>query len=83
VPDTLPCVCLTAPSGARWTWHEPAHGEAITGSATAFCQVVTQTRNVADTDLVVVGETANRWMAIAQCFAGPPVDPPAPGTRTA
>jgi hypothetical protein len=29
----------------------------------------------------VKGETAQRWMAIAQCFAGPPNDPPAKGTR--
>ena len=82
VPEVMPCVRLTAPSGASWTWNEPDRGESITGSATAFCQVVTQTRNVADTDLVVEGETASGWMAIAQCFAGPPVDPPAPGVRT-
>ena len=31
--------------------------------------------------LTVVGDTANRWMAIAQCFAGGPEDPPAPGER--
>ncbi len=29
----------------------------------------------------VEGENARRWMEIAQCFAGPPKDPPAPGTR--
>ncbi len=46
-----------------------------------FCQVVAQTRNVADTRLVVKGDTAQRWMQIAQCFAGPPNDPPAKGTR--
>ena len=83
VPEAVPCVRLTAPSGASWTWHEPERGDSITGSATAFCQVVTQTRNVADTELMVNGDIASRWMEIAQCFAGPPVDPPAPGTRTA
>jgi uncharacterized protein (TIGR03084 family) len=83
VPETVPCVRLSAPSGTSWTWHEPDRGESISGSATGFCQVVTQTRNVADTDLVVVGDTATRWMEMAQCFAGPPVDPPAPGTRRA
>jgi len=43
--------------------------------------VVTQGRNVADTALAVVGTTAERWMAVAQCFAGGPEEPPAPGQR--
>ncbi len=43
---------------------------------------MTQNRNVADTALVVVGEPAKQWMAIAQCFAGNPENPPAPGVRT-
>ncbi|MEC7290559.1 MAG: TIGR03084 family protein, partial [Pseudomonadota bacterium] len=55
--------------------------ERITGPAEAFCQVVTQTRNVADTTLSVVGTTAADWMSKAQCFAGPPETPPAPGVR--
>jgi hypothetical protein len=43
--------------------------------------VVTQVRNIADVRLDVHGPNAMRWMAIAQCFAGSPVDPPPPGTR--
>lgn len=81
VPAARPTVVLAAPSGATWEWPGDASGESVSGSATAFCQVVTQTRNVADTPLVVTGETAGRWMALAQCFAGRPVDPPAPGSR--
>lgn len=80
-PDIAPHVRLTAPSGAVWTWGAPSAREQITGPATAFCQVVAQTRNVADVALTVTGPNATRWMAIAQCFAGPPEDPPAPGTR--
>jgi uncharacterized protein (TIGR03084 family) len=72
---------LTAPSGAVWTLGEEAGEERISGSAEEFCQVVTQTRNVADTSLEVSGENAKQWMAIAQCFAGAPNDPPPPGTR--
>ena len=53
----------------------------IIGSAVEFCQVVTQTRNIADTGLKLVGETARNWMQNAQCFAGPPETPPAPGSR--
>jgi len=81
VPRQMPCVRLTAPSGVMWQWGEAGSGERIEGTASEFCQVVTQTRNVADTDLQVSGEVARQWMGIAQCFAGPPEDPPAPGSR--
>ena len=78
-PGPMPKLALTAPSGDVWTYGE---GEGnITGSAVEFCQVVTQTRNIADTSLQVEGEAARAWMANAQCFAGPPETPPAPGTR--
>lgn len=81
VPQRAPHVRLTAPSGAVWEFDEPSETECIEGSATEFCQVVTQTRNIADTHLDVRGDTAARWMSVAQCFAGPPEDPPAAGTR--
>lgn len=81
VPARAPHLRLVAPSGELWTFHEPDEAERIEGPATAFCQVVTQTRHVADTALRVTGPTATRWMAIAQCFAGPPNDPPPPGQR--
>lgn len=84
-PAPAPHVRLTAPSGALWEHNTPPavkpSDELIEGSAVAFCQVVTQVRNVADTDLRVTGPNAEAWMRYAQCFAGPPVDPPAPGTR--
>jgi uncharacterized protein (TIGR03084 family) len=81
VPPDQPYVRLTAPSGGIWEWHPPAQENRIEGSAVEFCQVVTQVRNLADTKLTVVGETATHWMSIAQCFAGPPENPPAPGSR--
>lgn len=81
VPAEMPSVRLTAPSGAIWEWGRPEAGGLIEGSAVEFCQVVTQVRNIADTALRVVGATATHWMAIAQCFAGPPEEPPAPGSR--
>lgn len=81
VPAQQPYLRLEAPSGDIWEWNEPSADNAIEGSALAFCQVVTQVRNIADTGLRVVGDTATRWMAMAQCFAGPPEDPPAPGSR--
>jgi uncharacterized protein (TIGR03084 family) len=81
VPANRPTIRLTAPSGAIWEWDEADPANLIEGSAVEFCQVVTQTRNIADVGLKVVGDAARSWMAIAQCFAGPPESPPAPGTR--
>jgi uncharacterized protein (TIGR03084 family) len=81
VPSDPPHVRLTSPAGQTWTWNDPSETNLVEGSATEFCQVVTQVRSFGDTRLHVVGDTATRWMAIAQCFAGPPEDPPAPGAR--
>jgi uncharacterized protein (TIGR03084 family) len=81
VPPNMPYVRLTAPSGAIWEWAQPDESSSIEGTAVEFCQVVTQVRNIADTRLKVVGPAAVAWMSIAQCFAGPPEDPPPPGTR--
>ena len=67
--------------GAWWTWNEPDERNRVEGSAVEFCQVVAQTRNIADTALRVSGEIAHEWMSMAQCFAGPPEPPPPPGTR--
>jgi uncharacterized protein (TIGR03084 family) len=80
-PGPPPHVRLAAPSGAGWEWNEPSECDFVSGDAVEFCQVVTQTRNVADTTLVVVGSRAAAWMSLAQCFAGGPIDPPAAGTR--
>jgi uncharacterized protein (TIGR03084 family) len=81
VPAVKPYVRLTSPSGALWEWHEPSATERVEGSAVEFCRVVAQTRNLVDTNLAVTGDIARQWMESAQCFAGPPEKPPAPGTR--
>lgn len=80
-PQPKPFVQLTAPSGAQWQWNAPQTDNVVSGSAVEFSQVVTQTRNVDDTGLKLGGENAARWMAMAQCFAGAPEDPPAKGVR--
>jgi uncharacterized protein (TIGR03084 family) len=80
-PGERPYLKLTAPSGALWEFNDTSGSNYIEGSAVEFCQVVTQTRNIADTDLTVAGDVATRWMAVAQCFAGEARTPPAPGTR--
>ena len=38
-------------------------------------------RKIKDTNLKVEGNVAEKWMSIAQCFAGPPEDPPIKGSR--
>ncbi len=81
IPGPEPYVCLTAPSGATWEWNAPGAENRVEGEAVEFCRVVSQGRNIADTQLQVHGAAATQWMAIAQCFAGPPADPPQPGER--
>lgn len=78
-PGPQPAVRLAAADDAEWAW--PGEGGLVAGDAVAFCQVAAQTRNVADTALRVEGEAARAWMALAQCFAGPPETPPAAGSR--
>ena len=82
VPNQIPFISLSSPSGIQWQWNEPSTEESIKGLASDFCHVVTQTRNIDDTDLQLVGAVAKQWMAMAQCFAGDPEDPPAKGVRT-
>lgn len=81
VPEMMPLLRLRAPSGALWSYGDAQSCESIEGLAEEFCMVVTQTRNIADTALQVRGASAQRWMEVAQCFAGPARTPPAPGQR--
>lgn len=77
-PEGDVLVTLTSPSGETWTYGSDVDGNRITGPAEDFCLVTTQRRNVADTALVVEGDRANDWMRVAQAFAGPATDGPAP-----
>ncbi|MEO5851834.1 MAG: TIGR03084 family metal-binding protein [Nocardioides sp.] len=65
-------VALTAPSGDLWTWGPEAAAQTVTGPAYDFCRLVTQRVHRDDTDLVATGPDADRWLDVAQCFAGPP-----------
>jgi uncharacterized protein (TIGR03084 family) len=78
VPSEPVRVALTGPDGATWTWGLDDAADRVTGEALDFCLVVTQRRNVADTGLAVTGPVAERWIAIAQAFAGRPTDPRPP-----
>jgi uncharacterized protein (TIGR03084 family) len=77
VPPGRIDVDLRSPAGEWWTWTTGASDDhesvsTVEGSALDFCLVVTQRRNVADTGLLISGETATDWMSVAQAFAGPP-----------
>ena len=80
-PEVMPKLELAAPSGVVWEFGDPSAGR-IAGPAVDFAAVVTQTRALADTELSVEGAVARNWMKHAQCFAGPPETPPAPGQRS-
>ena len=81
IPEKMPKLSLLSPSNELWEWNEDNEEDMISGSATEFSQVVTQVRNINDTSLKVSGKIAKEWMSIAQCFAGPPENPPEKGTR--
>lgn len=72
---------LYSPSGQHWSWGPNDAVNNVSGSAEEFCLVVTQRRNVYDTNLKCTGDAVKQWMKIAQCFAGPPAAPPDPGQR--
>ncbi len=72
VPDQPVRVDLVGPDDDRWIWNKDAIDDRIQGTAEEFCLVTTQRRHVSDTDLLVTGTVAERWMNIAQAFAGPP-----------
>jgi uncharacterized protein (TIGR03084 family) len=63
---------LVAPDGDVWAFGPEDAEQTMTGSALDLCLLATQRINRADTDLVATGPDADRWLDIAQCFAGPP-----------
>ncbi|PKH37964.1 TIGR03084 family protein [Nocardioides alpinus] len=63
---------LVAPSGDVWSWGPEDAAQTLTGSAGDFCRLVTQRLHRSDTDLVATGADVDRWLDIAQAFAGQP-----------
>ncbi|MEL7210412.1 MAG: TIGR03084 family metal-binding protein [Actinomycetota bacterium] len=78
-PDVEVRVRLDSPTGQEWAWGPDDAGARVDGDAEQFCLVVTQRRNVDDTDLEVVGDAAREWLDRAQAFAGPATDGPEAG----
>jgi uncharacterized protein (TIGR03084 family) len=66
-------VVLTAPDGdGTWAWGPEDAGQSVSGPALDFCLLVTQRRHRADLALTASGPDADRWLDLAQAFAGPP-----------
>ncbi|MFF5802666.1 TIGR03084 family metal-binding protein [Streptomyces sp. NPDC012746] len=63
---------LVAPDGSgTWTYGPADAAERVTGPALDFCLLVTQRAHRADLALTATGPEADRWLDIAQAFAGP------------
>jgi uncharacterized protein (TIGR03084 family) len=64
---------LEAPDdGGTWTWGPENAPQRVSGPALDFCLRVTQRRHRHDLALTAVGPDADRWLDLAQAFAGPP-----------
>ncbi|MER7172261.1 TIGR03084 family metal-binding protein [Streptomyces mesophilus] len=72
---------LRSPDGELWTYGPEGAPQRVTGDAYAFCLLVTQRAHRSDLDVSAEGPDADRWLDIAQAFAGPPGKgrPPAGG----
>lgn len=72
---------LTAPSGGSWVFGPEDAAQSVRGPAYDFCLLVTQRRHRDDLALVATGADADRWLDVAQAFAGPPGPGRQPGGR--
>ncbi len=72
---------LTAPDGELWTYGPEDAAQRVTGPALDFCLLVTQRAHRDDLALRAEGPDTDRWLDIAQAFAGPPGKGRAPGRR--
>jgi uncharacterized protein (TIGR03084 family) len=74
---------LTSPGGEMWAYGPEGAAQRVTGPALDFCLLVTRRAHRADLALAAVGEDADRWLDIAQAFAGPPGTGREPKGKTA
>jgi uncharacterized protein (TIGR03084 family) len=72
-PPSAPfLVELRAPAGDTWSWGPADAAQRVTGAAEDFCFLITQRRALSALDITAHGPDAQRWLEIAQAFAGPP-----------
>ncbi|MGX4691441.1 TIGR03084 family metal-binding protein [Streptomyces sp. JNUCC 63] len=63
---------VRGPSGELWAYGPEGAPQRVTGPALDFCLLVTQRAHRADLVVRAEGPDADRWLDIAQAFAGPP-----------
>ncbi|NLU74235.1 TIGR03084 family protein [Streptomyces sp. HNM0575] len=63
---------LKGPGGELWTHGPQDAAQRVTGDAVGFCRLVTQRIHRDDARVRAEGADAQRWLEIAQAFAGPP-----------
>ncbi|MFJ9035140.1 TIGR03084 family metal-binding protein [Streptomyces sp. NPDC102406] len=63
---------LTTPTGELWAYGPGDAAQRVTGPALDFCLLVTQRAHRDDLAVRAEGPDADRWLDIAQAFAGPP-----------
>lgn len=73
-PGDPVAMVVEAPDGGTWAWGPPVDEvpNRITGPALDVALVFTQRRHPTRTGIEVTGPIAQRWVSIAQAFAGPP-----------
>jgi uncharacterized protein (TIGR03084 family) len=71
VPEGDVHVVLAAPDGGTWEWGAPIAVDVVAGPALDFALLVTQRRHRDDLALRARGPVADRWLDLAQAFAGP------------
>ncbi|WP_155058986.1 TIGR03084 family metal-binding protein [Streptomyces blattellae] len=62
---------ILAPSGELWAYGPEDAPQRVTGPALDFCLLVTRRAHRADLAVRAEGRDADRWLDIAQAFAGP------------
>jgi uncharacterized protein (TIGR03084 family) len=63
---------LRLPSRDGWTIGAEEAEDVVSGEAGDFCRVAVRRRHWRDSDLVVSGDEAKRFLEVVQTYAGPP-----------
>lgn len=82
VPEEEFRVELRAPDGGLIAFGPEDAAQRVTGPLLDFCLLVTQRAHRDDLAVRATGPDADRWLGIAQAFAGPPGPGRAPGSTT-